>query len=337
MLACCAVLAPLAAHAQEKTLYVAGYGGSFEDVMRKSVFPAFEKAHHLHIAYVAGNSTDTLAKLQAAHGHPDVDVAIIDDGPMYQALSLGFCDKLKPGPYSNDLYSIAHISPDAVATGIVAIGIGYNAKAFQKQGWAPPTSWADLANPKYKGKLAIPGIDNTYGLAALIMYARIAGGGVDNIQPGFKYMVNKIAPNVEAFESSPGRMSELFQSGEIEAAIWGSSRVMTLAATGFPIKFVYPKKGAPALFTTACVVKGARDPGDAQAFIDDLISPKVQETLAMKTGAGPVNKTVKLPPDHPQAMPYGPEAISKLLKFDWAKINPRRDAWTRQWNRQVER
>jgi len=50
---------------QQGTLVVAGYGGSFEQTMRKEVFPGFEAKHGVKIEYVAGNSTDTIAKLQA--------------------------------------------------------------------------------------------------------------------------------------------------------------------------------------------------------------------------------------------------------------------------------
>ena len=60
-----AALAPSPTFAQPKTLYVAAYGGSFEQTMRKEVIPPFEKKYGLKIEYVAGNSTDTLAKLQA--------------------------------------------------------------------------------------------------------------------------------------------------------------------------------------------------------------------------------------------------------------------------------
>ena len=77
------------AHAQD-TLTVAGYGGSWEQVLRKDVFPDFEKKHNVTIVYTAGNSTDTLAKLQAQKSNQVIDVAIVDDGPMYQAISLGF-------------------------------------------------------------------------------------------------------------------------------------------------------------------------------------------------------------------------------------------------------
>src|ERR1700728_4625070 len=105
------------AQAEDKTLYVAGYGGSFEQVMRKDVFPAFEKANGVKIEYVAGNSTDTLAKLQAQRGNQQIDVAIVDDGPMYQAIQLGFCGKVDRLPA--DLYDAARFKDDrAVGTGL---------------------------------------------------------------------------------------------------------------------------------------------------------------------------------------------------------------------------
>jgi putative spermidine/putrescine transport system substrate-binding protein len=330
------IAASQAAQAQEKTLYVGGYGGSVETILRERVFPGFEKAHGLRISYVAGNSTDTLAKLQAQKDHPDLDVAIMDDGPMQRAMQLGFCAKVKPGPNYADLYDLAKMGDLAVATGVVATGIGYNVDAFAKLGWAPPTGWADLADPKYRGKLATPGIDNTYGLQELIMFAKLNGGGIDNMDPGFAFMKTKVAPNMRAFESSPGRMSELFQSGEIVAAVWGSSRVAAVAATGFPLKFVYPKEGTPALFTTACTVAGAHDDPDAQAFVDALLSPEVQTILA-ETGTGPVNKAVKLTPAQAAGLPYGADQIAQLIAFDWPAINAKRDEWTKRWNREIER
>jgi putative spermidine/putrescine transport system substrate-binding protein len=75
-------LAAFGAHAQQKTFYVAGYGGSFEQTMRKEIIPAFEKRHGVKVEYIAGNSTDTLAKLVAQKANQQIDVALVDDGPM---------------------------------------------------------------------------------------------------------------------------------------------------------------------------------------------------------------------------------------------------------------
>ena len=65
-----AVLAgAMPALAQQKTLTVAAYGGVWDSHLRKEVFPEFEKKHGVKVEYVAGNSTDTLAKLQAQKGN----------------------------------------------------------------------------------------------------------------------------------------------------------------------------------------------------------------------------------------------------------------------------
>src|SRR6478672_13254160 len=156
-------LAPSAACAQ-KTLYIGSYGGSFEQTMRKEIIPPFEKANGVKVEYVAGNSTDTLAKLQAQKGNQQIDVAIVDDGPMYQAIQLGFCGKIASLPAA-DLFDAARFKDDkAVAIGLVATGLMYNTKYYAEKGWPAPTSWDDLKDPKFKKLIVVPPINNTYGL-----------------------------------------------------------------------------------------------------------------------------------------------------------------------------
>ena len=47
-----AALIPSATFAQTKTVYVAAYGGSFEQTMRRDVIPPFEKKFGVKIEYV---------------------------------------------------------------------------------------------------------------------------------------------------------------------------------------------------------------------------------------------------------------------------------------------
>ena len=258
--------------AQQKTLTVAGYGGSWEQTMRKFVFPAFEAKHGVKMEYTAGNSTDTLAKLQAQKGNQVIDVAIVDDGPMYQAIQLGFCAPIK-GLDKADLYDAAKFKDDmAVAVGQTGTGFMVNTKYFQEKGWPIPTSWNDLKDPKFKKLLVIPPINNTYGLYTLMMYARMNGGGEANIEPGFKVMKDEINPNVLVYEPSPGKMTELFQSGQGAIAVWGTGRVQAFANTGFPVDFIYPKEGAPILLASACpVAKDTINPL-VHEFINHMVS-----------------------------------------------------------------
>ena len=320
----------------QQTLTVAGYGGSFEQTMRKEVIPDFEKKHNVRVEYVAGNSTDTLAKLQAQKANQVIDVAIVDDGPMYQAIQLGFCGKIAGLP-GDDLYPSARFKDDkAVAIGLVATGLMYNTKVFKEKGWAAPTSWNDLKDAKYKKTIVIPPINNTYGLYTLVMFARLNGGGEKAIEPGFKVMKADVNPNVLAYEPSPGKMTELFESGQGLLAVWGSGRVQSFANTGFPVDFVYPKEGAVTLLASACPVAKANASPLASQFIEAMLQPRLQLILLKDYGYGPVNKKVEVPPELARMAPIGDRA-AKLINPDWDTINAHRDEWTKRWNREVER
>ncbi len=330
-----AAFASTAAFAQGK-LTVAAYGGSFEEMMRKEIMPAFEKKTGATLQYVAGNSTDNIARMQAQRGNQEVDVAIVDDGPMYQAVALGLCGEVK-GVNFGELYPVADMKTGkSVTIGVVATGLMYNTKYFADHKMAAPASWTDIENPKYRGKLVIPPLNNTYGLQTVIMMARLNGGGEKNIDPGFKVMKDKVAPNVLAFEPQPGKMTELFQSGQAIIAVWGSGRVKAFQDTGFPVEFVYPKEGAMALGISACPVAKQNPSPLAQQFIQFLLQPDTQVMLAKGAGAGPVNRKTVLPTELQKGLPYG-EAVGKLLTVDWDTVNANRTAWNNRFTREIER
>ncbi|TFW10483.1 ABC transporter substrate-binding protein [Oxalobacteraceae bacterium OM1] len=325
----------MSAQAQD-TMYIGSFGGSVEKLFKETLIPAFEAKHNVKIVYVSGNSTDTLAKLQAQKGKQELDVVLLDDGPMFQAVQFGFCDKLADAPVYKNVADVAKLNDRAVGLGIVATGLAYNPEAFKKAGLPKPDSWEILTDKRFKDKIAIPPISNTYGLQVLTMFAKLRKGGVTNIDPGFNALIKEVGPNVLAWEPSPGKMTELFQNGDVTLAVWGSGRVSSLKDTGFPIEFVYPKEGAMALVTAACPVVQNRHPAQSQAFIQYLLSPEVQVKLAETQGWGPANKTTKLTPAIAAKVPYG-ENAAKLLPTDWTYVNEKRAEWTNRWNRTVER
>lgn len=83
----------------------------------------------------------------------------------------------------------------------------------------------------------MPPINNTYGFYALVMFGKLGGGGADNIEPSVATLKNDINPNVLAYEPSPGKMTELLKARQAMLAVWGSRRVVSLAATGFPVRW----------------------------------------------------------------------------------------------------
>ncbi|WP_353192365.1 ABC transporter substrate-binding protein [Pandoraea pnomenusa] len=330
------VLGASLAHA-DTTLYVGAYGGSFEQMLKKDVIPGFEKANPgTKVVIVPGDSTTTLAKLQAQKGKAGMDVVFLDDGPMYQAIQMGFCGKLADAPVYQDLYDIAKFkSGNAVSAGLIATGIAYNTRLFQAKGWPAPTSWKELSDPKFKGKLVMPSIKNTYGLHALLVESKLNGGSDTNIDPGFREM-EKIAPNVLSFDPSPGKIAELFQADEVAISVWGNGRVQALRQQGIPVEFVYPKEGAVALGMGMCVVDKSANDALAQKFVQMILTPQTQSILAESQGVAPANKKTQLSMAVASRVP-SPAQIDKLVRVDWDVVNAKRAEWTQRWNRQIER
>jgi putative spermidine/putrescine transport system substrate-binding protein len=322
-----------ASPAAAETLVVAGYGASVEKILRENVIPEFEREQGVTVQYIAGNSTDTLAKLQAQRGSQQFDVAMMDDGPMAQAVALGLCAPIEGLDKSEFLSFVPFPGGTAMGMGLVAAGLMYNKKVFDERGWPAPTSWTDLKDPKFVGKVIVPPISNGYGLLTTVMLARIDGGGETNIEPGFTAM-KQVAPNVLAFEPSPAKMTEMFQTGEALLAVWGTARFQAFANTGFPVDFVYPREGAPALLTGVCPVAKTQVSPKAQAFVRMLLSSKTQKIMADLAGYAPVRKGVEVA--NVGVMPVGAHS-EKVISVDWSVINPARGEWTRRWSREIER
>lgn len=333
-----AITASAPAVAQE-TMYLAGYGGSFQTLLEEEILPAFEAEHNVKITYVAGRSAETVAKLQAQQGNQEINVAIVDDGPMYQAIQFGFCDKIVDAPIYKDVYDIAAptaFGGNAVGLGLIATGITYNTDTFEQNGWAAPTSWKDLTDPKFKQRFATSPIGGTYGVHLLVMFARMNGGGEGNIEPGFEAIRNELVPNVLSWTSNNDQLAQMLQNGDIDIAVWGNSRAVALKQTGVPVDFVYPTEGAPTIQVTACPVVDNSLPEESQALVQYLLSPEVQAKLATQ-GYGPTNVKTELPPEVAANVPYGADNVSKLVNVAWDVINEHRDEWTNEWNRTVER
>lgn len=324
------------AAAQRETIYLAGPGGGTQKLFQERILPAFKSKTGYDVAYIPGNSTDILTKLQSPRGRQDLNVVIIDDGPMYQAIQAGYCAALANAPIYSDVYQVAHFGNKAMGIGLVATGIAYNKSAFDKNHWPAPRSWMDLTDPRFKQRFTTSSLTGTYGVHTLVMFARANGGSEANIDPGFNAIAMRLAPNVSTWSSSPAALAEMFQNKEVDVAVWGSSRAYAMKKSGFPMEFVYPREGAAALVSAACVVNPNGAVEASQALVQHLVSPQVQQWLSSE-GWGPTNSKLKLEGEVAANVPYGPEQIKKLVKIDWKVINQRRAEWTNRWNRTIER
>ena len=231
----------LALPASGEELVVATFGGTFVDNSKKCHATAFEKATGASVKYVLGSSVQTMAKLRAAGARADFDVAYMDSQIVKQAKAEGLLQPLETAKIEhwNDLYDASR-DKDGYWVSMMFAGtiITYNTNLVK----TPPTSWADLWKPEWKGKLAIPDISGTSGQQFLMAAARLNGGSVENIEPGFE-AIKKLKPNIQMMYTQPDQIIPLFERGDIALAVWYTDRTGAAALEGRAGRRRLPERG----------------------------------------------------------------------------------------------
>ena len=236
-------------------LVVTVNGGTFEEGWRKAVIQPFEKANpDIKVSLVQGLTFQNVALMRAQKDAPNVDVIMMDDVAATQAAAEGLAHPLSSDTVPNlseiypefrvagDLYTKIYWVPEVLA---------YNTQAVT----SAPQSWADIWDPKYKGRLAVSNIDTVTGLMFFLLVNAMRGGTIENADPGFAAM-RELKGSIVAFPTQHAQQSQLFTQGDIVIAPWVSDRTTSMAQAGQPIAWTIPKEGAVMAEGTLAIAKG---------------------------------------------------------------------------------
>jgi len=328
-----------AARAADEVAF-ASYGGSIEEFLRKSIIPDFEKETGIRVTYVVGTALSLYSRVLATRGRPEIDVYWANDLTHAAGRQLGLYDRIDPGivPNTGQLIEGAFL-PDGIGaqSQISSTSIEYNAEKFRQAGWAPPASWFDLWDPKYKGKLAIYTINILYSQEFLGLMTRLLGGNEGDIGPALKKIKElRESGNIAAFANTPAEMDNIMAQGQAWITYNGSIRTLLMKASGAPMELVNPKEGAVGFSLYLDLVKGAPHKAAALKFINFMLRADIQGRCAEGIFYAPTNKASVVRKDVAAVIPYGPEAQAALIKLDRAVENRDLDNWIEQWNKVVE-
>lgn len=328
-----ALLAAGGAQAQE--INVIGFSGVFADNYQKFIIEPFEAAHPgITVNYQPSrNSAETLALLMRQARNPTIDVALIDVSVAIKANESDLFAQLDEGAVPNlaDQPDWARIDDDrTIAFSQDNLTILYNTQTVAE----PPTSWGDLADPKYKGRIAAK-LGDTRGVTMLPILTRMAGGDYkESIDPGIEAM-KAFAPNVLTWEPAPDCYA-VVQSGEVDLSICWNGRSQFLHDTqGGIIGVSAPVEGSIGQTNTINLIEGSANAEAAQAFIDYALSAEAQTVFAEQSFYGPVNTKVELSPEVATRIYGSPEAQAAQMTLDWPWVADVYAQWIQRINREV--
>lgn len=299
----CAVLAILspavAAQDGKLTLYT-----SQPNTDAQQTIDAFKKKFpKVDATFVRDGTTKIIAKLEAeiAAGSPHADLLLIADSVTMEDLKKRnlLAEHAAAGL---EAYPAGIHDPQKMwfATKLITTGIVYNTKAGFK-----PGSWADLLKPEAKGQLAMPS-PLTSG-AALIHAATLVG----NMEGGWAYF-QKLKENNAQASGGNGQVLTRVAGGEKLYGMIVDFMPIREKAKGAPVEFVFPKEGVSVISEPVAILKSARNPVAAKAFVDFLLSKEGQEVAASQ-GYVPAHPAVALPKGYPE------RSAIKIMSFDAAK------------------
>ncbi|MDI6870569.1 MAG: polyamine ABC transporter substrate-binding protein [Bacillota bacterium] len=328
---------PLAALAAEKKeLVITLPGGSYEVGWKKNVLEPFSKKYGVTFRIVPGLTMETVAKMRAQKGNPEIDVVTLDTVGALQAEAEGLFEPIDPSRIPNmaKMYPIfRNRSKNFVYYKYSTQVIAYNTEKVKK-----PLSYEDLWKPEYKGHVAIPDINTSHGVTFLMMAARMNGGSEKKIEPGIE-KIKTLKPNLYTIWTAHDQLAQLFAREEVWIAYWVSDRVPNLMDAKIPVNWVIPKESAYLVDTVQGIPKGCKNKELAEKYIDFVLSAEVQAANARDIYLGPVNmEAVKLLSSEDQKkLPLGEDLVANLIPVDWQYVNTVRPAWTELWNREIAR
>lgn len=333
--ACGSFALPLSARAAGKVVATT-YPGSFEEAYRAVLLPQYQKQSGSSVVLTPLLGVDQVAKIAASRGNPPYDAVMFDEGPLYNAIKAGIIQKF-PADKSKHFADLPPVFQGTAGLGPVVTvqvcGIAYNPKKIK----TPPTSWADLWRPEYKGRVGMTGIGSSLGAGFLAEISKMKGGSEKNAEPGFA-MLRELVPNIGALAPSPGALAALFQQGQIDIAPNYFNNVETLRSKGVDIAFAMPATGGIMIRTSMHIVAGTAEPQAALEYIDALISPEVQRGLEKAPyNMVPTNGKVAYTGETARQIAKDFQDLSKKLVLnDWAAIQEQRPAWIERFNKEVK-
>jgi putative spermidine/putrescine transport system substrate-binding protein len=316
--------------AQAKEIVVGG-AASMAPWMNGTFAAAFQDKYKCKVTFEGTRSLVNLEKMQKNKDKQYLSVVLMDDPVMILAVQEGLLEKLTPAAIPN----LAKTRPAAIhMDGMWANylqpwqGIATNIKAVP----AGVATWAELYDAKYKGRLVLPSLQNTEGLANLVMAAHLETGkpiaeAQFDIEAGFK-KIKTLKPNILTIYTQIPQAFNLLEQGEawaIPSAF--SSVVVPREKEKAPIKMNVPKEGIFVGPAGIALVKGAPAPELAKSLINELLGAEMQTKLQPETYAFPSN--VDAPP------PPGIPADTKVHSLDWQFVAKEREAWVKRWDREM--
>lgn len=280
---------------------------SNDDTLHKLVFAAFTKETGIAVEPVSAGSGVIVKRIQTEKDRPGGDIiwgvsrSLLETNKQFFSPYQSKNHDATPAEYreGGNLW---------IGNNLHLLVILHNTKVVPAdQG---PKTWADLLDPKWKGKIAFTDPANSgSAYSTVTLLVDLFGGG----EAGWA-KVKQLIANTRVLN----RSSLVFQgvgNGEYPLGISLEYAGYVWAAGGAPVKTIYPSDGTIAQMEGVAVIKGGPNPEAAKAFVDYINRKDVREMIIKDTFRRPARQDLEL-----SKLPGNMPALSSLKMLSYKEV-----------------
>jgi iron(III) transport system substrate-binding protein len=285
-----------------------------ESILDNLVFEAFKKETGIQVQPVEAGSGVIMKRIAAEKERPQGDIVWGVSRSLLQANA----DYLAPYRSKN----IDAVPPEFrdpqdrwLGTNLHLLVILANTKEVAEA--ELPKSWADLLNPKWKGKIAFTDPANSgSAYTNTTLWVDLWGGG----DKGWAE-VTKLYANLKVLNKSSLVFSGV-GNGEYPLGISLEYAGYLWASNGAPIKVIYPSDGAITQMEGVAVIKGGPNLEPAKKFVDFISRKDTREMILAHTFRRPARQDLDLAHLPGGLPPLASVALATYDEQKWTEARP---------------
>lgn len=309
--------------AQDKTVTIASWGGSFQEAQSKALFEPASAATGVEVKQETyGGMSDV--RLQVQTGKVTFDIVVSGRGSAARAAEEGLLEEIDYDIIDISTFVPGMASSFCVGSDVFSTVYAWNTETYGDEG---PQSWADFFDvEKFPGKRAYR--NKVAGaLEPAIMADGVAPEDVYEVlssEDGIERALDKIRelkPHIDVFWSSGAQQAQLMKDGEVDMSTGWNGRFDNAAKDGAKVKYSFNQ----GLYDTDCfaIPKGAPNKDVAMAFIAEMSKPEYQDDLPKYITYGPTNsaayETGEITAEIAASLPSSPAnaAMQLPVSLEW--------------------
>jgi len=312
-----------------KEVIIGASGGTYRELLVKEIEKPFLKPAGIIPIYDEGDEAIHAAKIIAERGQAkgSLDIFQTEATACYRLANAGLLETLDDTKVPNLKYVLPHLRSEILVPQMYSLQVFiYNENLVD----APPTSLAELASSKYRGKV---GVQSKAAVNIIAAASLQQTGKVTDFEAAKPLVEQLIANNLRLYPQTDA-IAPALNSGEISVAVMWLARKILWRKAGLPFQASFPHEGSIVFLNAMVVPKNAPNKENAFRFLNAVLEPSAQAGFARDMSYLPTSSQTALEGEVEERLRL-PQPAPKIVSLDYAYFSEMQTSINDWWNRAI--